>query len=132
MKSNQCRDYEHPRIGRWLGDRSLQLLDPGEAALESAGHLSSSRRRRSISTVSTVFELADFGDHRVCALVAQRPLDHRDVVLELDGDAVVRAAAHEVYARAPSKRCSGCSTACPSAGAMSRWSGGQPAPLTCG
>jgi hypothetical protein len=38
MKSKQCRDYEHPRIGRCLGDRSLQLLDPGEAALESAGH----------------------------------------------------------------------------------------------
>jgi hypothetical protein len=37
MKSNQCRDYEHPGIGR-LGDRSPQLLDPGETALESAGH----------------------------------------------------------------------------------------------
>jgi hypothetical protein len=29
---------EHPRIGRWLGDRPLQLLDPGEAALETTGH----------------------------------------------------------------------------------------------
>ena len=39
--------------------------------------------------------LLDFRDHRVGALVAQRPLDDRDEVLELDGDAVVRAAAHE-------------------------------------
>jgi hypothetical protein len=37
MKSNQCREYEHPRIGR-IGDRSPQLLDPGEAALETTGH----------------------------------------------------------------------------------------------
>jgi hypothetical protein len=32
-----------------------------------------------------------WGDHRVGALIAQRPLDDRDEVLELDGDAVVRA-----------------------------------------
>jgi hypothetical protein len=38
MKSNQCRDYEHPGIGRRLRDQPLQLLDPGETALESAGH----------------------------------------------------------------------------------------------
>ena len=37
----------------------------------------------------------DFRDHRVGALVAQRPLDDGDEVLELDRDAVVRAAAHQ-------------------------------------
>jgi hypothetical protein len=34
----QCRQNETARIGRRLGDRSPQLLDSGEAALESAGH----------------------------------------------------------------------------------------------
>jgi hypothetical protein len=38
MKPNQCRQNETARIGRRLGDRPLQLLDPCNAALESAGH----------------------------------------------------------------------------------------------
>jgi hypothetical protein len=38
MKPNQCRQNETAWIGRWLGDRPLQLLDFGKAALESAGH----------------------------------------------------------------------------------------------
>src|SRR6516162_11772680 len=40
-------------------------------------------------------ELVGFGHQRVGALIAERPLDHHDIVLELDGDAVVRAAAQE-------------------------------------
>ena len=33
----------------------------------------------------------DFGDHGERALLIERPVDHRDEVFELDGDAVVRA-----------------------------------------
>jgi hypothetical protein len=36
--------------------------------------------------------LLDLRDHGQRALLVERRLDHRDVVLELDGDAVVRAA----------------------------------------
>jgi hypothetical protein len=38
MEAHQCCDYEHPRVGRRLGYRPLQPLDPGEAALKTTGH----------------------------------------------------------------------------------------------
>jgi len=54
-------------------------------------------------------ELVDFGDHGIGALIVQRTLDHRDVVLELDGDgrssrAVRMAQERSPYVRSQSPR----------------------------